>query len=250
MAQTLAYIRPDENWSRTGTVSLTAGAVDSDYNAAWLVDDRAGRPVLCTSGTATFRISASSGEVGLIAVCHHRLDPSLAITVSNGLSATITTNTPTPPSGIPLNPFTTVTPTNVTALDVAISSNSTNVLIGEIIAGKKRTLTRPTLKSDDRGMADYTRKVGPEFPSINPYDPALESRAPWKGTFLLTTAELDNVIAWYQAQRNGTRPSLVVPDVTVNDAWVCFLQAPQYRPLGPALWSVTLTFVEVPRSRW
>lgn len=250
MAQNLFYVRPDENWAYNATVTLTAGTVDSDYSASWLTDGRAGRPVLCTSGTATFRLSASSAEVGIIAVCHHRLDAALDVTVSNGLSATITTNTPTPPSGIPLNPYTTVTPTNVTALDFAISGNSTNVLIGEIIAGKKRTLRLPSLKSDDRAMANFARKLDIEFPSINPYDPALEARDPWKGTFHLTTTELDDVIAWYQAQRNGTRPSLVVPNTSVNDAWVCFLQAPQYRPLGPSLWAVMLTFVEVPRSRW
>lgn len=250
MAQSLFYVRPDENWASGGTVTLTSGTVDSDYEASWLVDDRPGRPVRCTSGSATFRIAAASGEVGLIAVCHHRLGAGQVVTVSNGVSATITANTPTPPNGIPLNPFTTVTPTNVTAVDFAISNNPTDVLIGEIIAGKKRTLRLPTLKTDDRGMGDHSRSVGSEFPSIPPYDPGLASRAPWKGTFLLTTSELDAVIAWYESQRNSTRPSLVVPNTSVNDAWVCFLQAPQYKPLGPAFWSVQLTFVEVPRSRW
>lgn len=250
MAQTLYYSRPDEWFTLNGTVTLTAGTVDSTYEASWLCDGIPGTPVLCTSGSATFRVTNTSAQVGIIAVCNHRLDAGQTITVSNGLSATITTPTPTPPNGIPLNPFTTVTPTSVSALDFAISGTSTNVLIGEIIAGKLRTLTRPTMKSDERGMGNFTRKIESEFASIPPYDEGLDARAPWKGTFLLTTSDLADVIAAYQAQRNGRRPMLVVPDASVNDAWVCFMQAPQYRPLGPAFWSVTLTFVEVPRSRW
>lgn len=250
MAQQFFYTRPDEMFTSNGTVTLTAGAVDADYSASWLADTRPGRPVRCTSGTATFRITNTSAEVGLIAVCHHNLGPAQDVTVSNGLSATITANTPTPPNGIPLNPFVTVTPTNVTALDFAISSNPSTLVIGEIIAGKKRTLTLPQLKSDDRGLMDFTRKTDAEFHSIPPYDGKLASRAPWKGAFILTTAECDNVQAWFEAQRNGTLPSLIVPNTSVNDAWVCFLQAPQFNPIGPALWRVQLTFVEVPRKRW
>lgn len=251
MAQSFYYVRADEMFSLSGTVTQTAGgAIDSDYSLSWLVDARPQRPVLGSSGTATYRITNTSAEVGIIAVCHHNLDAGKVVTVSNGLSATITANTPTPPNGVPLNPFTTVTPTSVTALDFAISGNSANLRIGEIIAGKRRTLTLPTMKSDKRGIATYVRKVDVDLSSVPPYDDGRSGRDPWKGSLLLTTSELDNVIAWYESQRNGTRPSLIVPNTSVNDAWVGFLQAPDYEPLGPTFWRVSLTFVEEPRSRW
>ncbi len=250
MAQTFLYCRPDEITSYFGSV-VSAG-VDDDYDANSLVGGWPGTPTRwAAAGAITGTISMTAGEVGLVAVVDHNLPAGTVVTFGGDITATATTPTPTPPNGIPLNPFTTITPVaGVDSVTFSFNSGATVPVIGEIILAKYRTLTRPTLRSDTRGMMDFTRQQPSDKSSIAPYDPGLDARAPWQGEFLLTTTELDNVIAWFQSQRNGTRPSLIVPDTSVNDAWVGFLSAPQYRPLGPAFWKVSLSFTELKRGRW
>jgi hypothetical protein len=117
------------------------------------------------------------------------------------------------------------------------------------MGGKYRTITRPLAQGDTTTVNDFARSIQMDLASIPPYDPGMVSRT-WSGTFVVTTAERDNIISWYLAQRGGTRPSLVVPVSTVNDAWVCFLQAPSFSPVSNTHWSVELTINEVPRCRW
>ncbi len=245
------YMRPDELTSLYGTITLTAGTMDSDYTAASLANGNTSKPVRTTSGTATFRNTfAAAGEVGMIVVANHNLDAAKVITVSNGLSTTVTCNTPTPPNGIPLNPFAIVTPVaGVTALDFAISGNSQDIVIGEILAGKYRTLPRFVYTDDDIEEDDYARKVDVDLSSVLPYDPGMKSRT-WKGSIVVTSAQLALIIAWHEAQRGGTRPSVIVPISTVNDAWVVTMLPPRYKPAGGIYWRVDLSFIEYPRPRW
>lgn len=242
------YVRPDENWALYGAVADTVGATDSDFTNEWLCDGRAGRPVRSTNGTVTWTITNTAAEVGLVAVCH--CDSNVNATIGGGVTATVVAGA-LQTDGIRLNGFATVTPVaGVTSMTVGFSGAASAVNVGEVIAGKYRSLTLPIYTADDRGERDFTRPQEMDLSSIPPYDPGLSARKPWEGTFILTTAQRDGVIDWFRAQRNGTRPSLVVPDSSVNDAWVCFISAPQYRPAGPRHWSVSFSMTEVPRVRW
>lgn len=236
------YLSPHKQVTLFGTASAT---VDTDYEDDWLVDGRPHRPARGTSGSFSATLSFTAGTVNLVVVGMHNL--TVPITVGGGLSGTIAASA-TQQNGIPLNVYTTVSPASVSGFTLS-ASNPVTWVVGEVIAGEATTLTLPKLSSDDRGLANYVRRMDVDVASIPPYDDGRDGDAPWKGTFLLTTSELDAVEQWYRAQRNGTRPSVVVPNTNVNKALIGFLQPPQYNPIGPAFWRVQLVFEETPRLR-
>lgn len=236
------YLSP-ANWiSRGGTVSAS---VDADYTSDWLVN---GLPNYLTRGTGSSlsaSLSFTAGTANFVGVFIHNIQS--AITVGGGLSGTIAASA-SQSNGVPVNTYATFTPTSVSGITLA-ASNSVTWVIGEVIVGNTTTLTLPKLSTDDRVMANYTRKLNVDVASILPYDDGRCGDGPWKGTFALTTTELDAVKQWYLAQQNGSRPSVVVPSTSVNEALIGFLQPPQYNPIGPAFWRVQLTFDPLPRLR-
>ncbi len=240
------FMRPDE-WATYGaTVTTSAGTTDSDYTDDWICDGQVGRPALATNGTVTWSATFTSAEVGIIALGDCNSD--VNATIGGGASATIVAGA-LQPDGIRLNPFALITPAAKTNLTVGFSGAAAAVRLGEFMAGKYRTLGLPVVDSDERADVDYTREMELDLASIPPFDPGLASRT-WSGTFILSTADKDIVRGWFLAQRNGTRPSLVVPDSTINDAWVCYISAPVCRPVSAFYWEVDLTITEVPRVRW
>jgi len=246
VAQSFYYVRADE-MIYGATVTTTAGATDSDYNDDWICSGWPGTPARATTGTVTWDATFSAKEISLVAACHCNSD--VNATIGGGASATITAGA-LQPDGTRLNGFATFTPASITNLTIAFSGAAEDVILGEFVAGKKRTLTLPKLSDDDRSEADFTRPIEMDATSIAPYDIGLSGRGPWSGTFALTTTELNNMIACFRAQRNGTRPTLIVPNTSVNDAWLGFFAAPKYKPIGPAFWRVQLVFREIPRLRW
>lgn len=237
------YLSPANQTSRGGTAAAT---VDTDYDSDHLVN---GLPNALTRGTSgSFSASLTfpaAGTVNFGGVFTHNL--TVAVTVGGGVSGTIAASA-TQPDGVPLNTYTTFTPTSASGVTLS-ASNPTTWVIGDVIFGNATSLTLPKLSSDDRGQANFTRKLDVDVASILPYDDGRVGSAPWKGVFILTTAELDAINACYLAQRNGTRPTVIVRDTSINEAMLGFWQPPQYNPLGPALWRVQLTFEELPRLR-
>lgn len=257
MATTFTYLRPDETRTFpliTGTLgSVSSSSVDTagSYDATSLIGGWPGTPTrwTVTNPTGTITLPAA-GAIDLVVVSHHKLAAGATITFSSGISVVVTVPA-WPPDGIPLNPFNTLTSVpGVTGFTFTVAGNSGDAIIGEILAGSARSLTLPLASNDQRGMANYGRENPIEMSSVPPYRRGLAGRAPWKGRFVLTTAQLDDVVAWYLSQCEGTRPSVIIPDPSVNDAWVGFLQEPQYSVVGPRHWNVDLVFTELPRSRW
>lgn len=238
-----SYLPPHKQVTLFGTASAT---VDTDYDDDWLVDGQPHRPARGTSGSLSATFSFTAGTVNLVGIFIHNL--TVAVTVGGGVSGTISASA-TQQNDIPLNIFTTVTPASVSGFTLT-ASNPVDWIVGEVVAGEAISLTLPKLSSDDRGLANYTRDTKVDVASIPPYDDGRDGNAPWKGVFILTTTELDAIIDCYRAQRNGTRPTVIVPTTSVNDARIGYFMPPQFSPLGPALWRVSLTFEELPRLRW
>lgn len=221
-------MRPDENVVRGGTVS---GGAASTYDDDWLVDGR-GRPAKATSGTISWAITApAAGEIGLVVVHSHNIDPALAITISGGVSVAMA-GPAVRANRIPVNPHGSPTPASTASLTVAVTGNSAAVTIGEVLAGKKRTLSGGWLLDSfkwwylDVGKVDSGSEVG----SVPPYDRRLVARA-LSGDFYFTEAERPDIEAWFEGSRNESRPGVIVPFST-NDAWVGTLVSAEFHPVS------------------
>ncbi len=256
-ATSMLFARPDEWWSRASTAS---GSIDSDYQAQWLVDGRLGYPVRSTSVNLSMDLSGPAGDVGLVVVGNHNLI--VPVTISGDVSASVVPAATRPPNGIPLNPFALIEPvqTGVTDVGVDVASNDLTVIIGEVVLAAYRELT--PVKIDDNAFlhTDFARDQGGEFLSVPPYDPRLAARR-LSGSQYYDTATRDVIIAWFEAQRAGTWPSILIPDPDVNDAWFVKFKTLSYTQVKPvavsgspavsdALWLVSFEFDEYPRSRW
>ena len=241
------YVMPSEMWALDAPVTTASGSTDADYVDDWLTDRRASRPARATSGSVTWSITAASGEVGLIAMVNHNV--TTTVTIGGGVSTTLTIPT-LPPNGIPLNPFATVTPAAITSLTVAVSGSATAVTIGELIAGKYRTLSlAPFLGDTELEARDFRNEPGGSFGGVLPYDRGIIART-LTGTQVYPASERAVLQQWFEGQRSGSKPSLIVPNSSVNDAWLCQMTAFSYRQVGPDAWRVTLSFEEYPRIRW
>jgi hypothetical protein len=242
------FMRPDENWATNGAVADTVGTTDTDYQNEWLVDGRTGRPVRGQASTMTWTITKTAGYVDGIIVANHNIDAA-TITIGGTISTTITVPTARLNS-IPFNPFTIVTPSaSCSSMSVGVSGNSVDVVIGEVLAGRLRTFPRGDLLNIDLAdAADDRRKQSPTFGHIPPYDDRQASRS-FIGTVLCTTAQLDDMMAWHESQKNGTLPSGLIINSAVNDARVVHLEPPQARRQSQ-YWLTVLRFIEYPRSRW
>ncbi len=234
--------KASEIWTYGASVS---GSADSDYDPNSLTSGWPGNPVHAGGSSGSWSLTFSAGEVGIVALINSTA--SGTITVGGGVSASISAGA-LQGDGIRLNGFATVTPTSTGSLTLSASSGS-DLIVGEFIAAKSRSLPLPVYTNDTRSYRDFTRAIEMDLASIPPYDPGLVGRQ-WECVFILTTAELDILNDAFLAQRNGTRPTLVVQDSTVNDAQLGFLSAPKATGAGPRHLSVSVTFTEIPRVRW
>lgn len=247
------YVRPDEAPSLSSTVTTTAGDTDSDYTDDWICDARPGRPARSTTGTVTWTAAFSSAEVGLIAVCNCNSD--VNATIAGGISTSVVAGA-LETNGIRLSGFAAPTPATITGLSVGFSAAAADVVLGEFYFGKRRTLVAangtcgwPRLEDLLIEDDDFEMPIEGDFVSVPPYDRGLFGRR-LTGSHIYTSSQLADLKAWRKAQRAATKPSLIVPDSTVNDAWLVQFRALEFKPIDSDLWQVRLEFVEYPRSRW
>lgn len=249
MAAISAYLRPDRNVLRGGTVATSTGALDSAFTAGWLVDELVGRPVKATTGSAGWTVTIPSSSLSGLAVVNHNIDGGRTITLGGGLSTTISAPAARP-NGVPYNalywPGSTLT--GLTSVSVTVASNSAALVIGELMAGVFSAFPGNGLLINGMSGANLRRGTNAGARSVRPYDDGSAARR-WRSSVIATAAELDDLMAWFEAQKNGTLPSLFVPDNTKNDVWAVDLQEPEWTFLGTRF-RVTLTLHEYPRERW
>jgi hypothetical protein len=244
MACPFYYMRPDEQWALNST-QVTASGTDTDYQPYWATDARPGRPYRSNATTFSLTIQNTNGEVGMVVVGNHNLGPGAVISV---FSTSFTVSTETPPDGIPLNAWFIRTPANTTTLTVAASTaNSANPVIGEVLAGKYRTLSRGvTIASANFAQQMVAADPQSEFASIPPYDKGLAQRT-LSGDAIVDATEFASLRDWFRSQRGWTKPSVIVVE---GDAWIVTVRSFRYSKIDESLYTVRLEFVEYPRSRW
>lgn len=257
MSDRMLFVRPDQWWSRGATVT---GTIDTDYFLQWLVDGRLGYPVRSTDTSLSLDLAGPAGDVGIVVVGNHNV--AVPIAISGDVSASVVPASTRPPNGIQLNPFALIDPveTGVTDVSVNVSGNDQDVVIGEVVLAPVHELI--PLKIDDNNFThnDYSREVAGEFKSVIPYDFGITGRR-LTGSQYYTTTQRDEIIAWFESQRSGTYPSIIIPDPDINDAWFVKFRGLTYKQVMPAvssgspvaseaLWLVNFDFEEYPRSRW
>lgn len=246
------YSRADEQPSAFAGVS--ASNVMATYEAPWLCDMRSNRPLRVASANLSATITplaASIGEVGLVAVINSNADPGKVFTFGGDISTTCTMAATARPNRIPLCPWSAITPVaSVDNVTVSLTGNSFDVIVGEVMFGKRRSLPRPPYPGDSGAEGDFSRLPDMDVTSIPGYDPALGGGRTLKWTCILTTAQLEEAILIYEAQMNKTRPTLFIPDILKQDAWAAYLDRPSYNINEPGLWNVELNWTELPRRRW
>lgn len=260
MSRTL-YIRPDKMWSLFGSVSATGG--DADHELAWLTDGRPGFPLRINAGTKTITITNPSGIVNLVAICHHLLDAALSVVLGGSVSGAV--HIPAyPENDVPFNAWAEVAPVTATTLTLAITGNSDDIVIGELVAGDADELD-PSLKVDDtqfRVQRFLNSASANPLSGIPPYSERAEAR-PVTGSGLYDQDGLDAILAWQRAQDAYAYPvpSLLILDsddptdarlVTLEDvSWdVRRTRDDAVSPPISALYLVQLSFLEYPRTQW
>lgn len=242
------YIRPDENVLAGRTVTSTAGTPDTDHPVSWLTDLRPAFPARWAAGAWGASISVASQSVKLVAVANHSLDAT--VTVGGGVSGSILIPT-LPPNRVPLNPYLLLTNTVAGVTTITFAGTNTAVaIVGEAFAGVPRTLK--ALKMADANEQQFTGGQMPQGDYAN--IPMYDQRRKWRvfgGSQVFTLSELNDLIAWLDAQMGMSQPSLLILDSTINDARVVLINELSYKWNDhKQMFDVTLSFVEYPRYRW
>jgi hypothetical protein len=142
---------------------------------------------------------------------------------------------------------------SVSSFTVSVTSNGATVIIGEVFAGNATTIRGPFYRDFSLEYRDHSREPDNDISDVTPYDDGTDGGRTFSATWpAITTAEKDSLVACFKAQRNKTRPSIIVPDSTINDMWVGYIQSVKVKPDDgvPNRWEVSLTFNEIPRVRW
>lgn len=228
-----------------------AGTVDANYDNDWLLDGRSGRPVRRASGGLSLTATAlASRSVSILALINHNI--SGAVGISGGVTATIPAAT-LGADGIYLNPFVAISP--VAASSLVMAASGTPAVVGELWAGTKRILGRQLRTEVTFEESDPFEWEG-ECSTLAPYDPGLADARRIVGEAILDDDGLDDVREWYQSTRRGTRPTLIVPIDTINDAWLVVFRYSVQTVLihktdrSRSIHRVSFEFTELPRVRW
>lgn len=243
----MLFCRPDESFLY-GTVT---GTVDTDYDPDWLLDGRPGFPVhRATGGLALTATALAARDVSILALINHNIAGTVAIT--GGVTATIPAAT-LEADGIYLNSFVRIA-TVVGATSLVMTSAAAPATVGLLYAGKVRDFERD-LAVDDAEFSELSTPFVWEG-DIPPYDDGYSEPRRLAGSCIVSGTGLADLRAWARSTRKGTRPSLLVPFESTNDAWLVTFRL-SWQPLhvkesdaALSSYRARLEFVEIPRVRW
>lgn len=267
MSETL-LLPPSRNWALFGTVSDgSPSAIDPDHQLSWLVDGRVGFPLRLTGGSGVIQITNPSGEVNLVAICHHLLPAGLSVALSGDVSDTITIP-PYGANGVPYNAYQILnggspgvgSPADIDTLILTISqgSPSDDIVIGEVFAGSPIVLD-PSLKRDTARF-DARRylnaRTGNDLSGIPPYSEGARART-ITGSQYYDGATVQLLLDAFDSQDAYAYPVpclLILDSDDPTDARVVTMEEPVISEPGPdgsdVEFLVELTFTEFPRTRW
>lgn len=249
----MIVLRPHKIWSLGKTVTFPT--LQTTYTLGWATDGVPGNPVKGTTTGGVITLAGAAGMVDTLVMVNHNLGSPATVVVTGDISTTITVPTMRP-NGIPFGIFKKVaSPVSVSSLVFTIASNAANIIIGEIYAGLAEEWD--LLSNDNQFVYNVYPLSQPdesEMSSVAPYAGGREGRV-LTGTNFADATELTFMQDWLAATYEGTRPSVIIPNPAINDAWSVKLGMalthsqkrgdPDYLHEG-----VSVSFTEHIRSRW
>ncbi len=255
----MRYVLPSESL----LFATVSGDVDDTYLEQWLVDAEPGHPVVYT-GNPTYTVTPDAAVmVDFIAIHHHNIVPAATVTLGGSITSSIDP-WPVRPDGIAPNAYSLLTtPVSTTSLTLSVSGNGAQTIIGGLYAGFSRTL--PALHLGRHSTPRPVRSFEGEFSSLAPYSMGIGPGLSVTGTFILTEAELNELAAWHQSQKEGSVPAILLPDYPVGKPMLVQFDyeyddfVPGTAPMDDgspvanepeALFTVTMDVREYPLIRW
>lgn len=209
----LLFVRPDEDWARTATITATSEQVG--YEATQAGTDEPSDPWWADSTSATLTVTLTgTKEVGMLALIATNADEAKVITIAGGITGSPTMTGARYPSGYPKDlVFVVDPPQNLTAVTFAITSNTAKWSVGRVVVGKRRTLGRtfhvgayePTIQ---RPQGSDTNQLGHEIR----YDYGSEFRGVSGDVKLVHSTDLATLDDWWSGTKGGFLPSLILPN--------------------------------------
>jgi hypothetical protein len=240
-------VRPGKIWTYFGTVGgFTA---ETSYLNSWLVDARAHRPLRTnsTSGTVSWTGAKSTNFVGLF---NHNLDPGATVTVTVGAVGVIMVVPTYDDDEIPMGIWGFADPAqSVSSVSISVSGHTGPLVLGEFVAGFYETLEGPIISGANRAYNQHGIINDGDFDGIPTYDLGINSRV-LSGDTVCKSGGLVFLKQMWLGQRNGSLPSVMVPEPGKMDAWIGRLTDFSYEQVHPEYYKVPISFMEYPRVRW
>lgn len=244
----MIVIRPHNVW----TYFQAAAANPADtYLADWAVDGNPNRPLKGDSNGGVLTLAGTAAMADTCVLCNHNIESPATAVVSGDLAGAFVLSGARR-NRIPFNPYLKVTPASVDALTLTISGNYADYIIGEFIAGLSESFD---LLQQDNEFGYQMFNIQPEgdIPSVMPTDLGARRRR-LQGTAWATLTEKQFVEEWIDASMGNTRPSVIIPNPSDNDAWVVKVFAEityrQHRGDPDRLYLVNIGFEEWACHRW
>lgn len=236
--QTFIYQRSTDNVAVSATaVAVNTGSLDTDYPVANLYDLNPAKPGQLTTTTGSWTWNFAAPQVlEMAAIIMHNLDAGLDVRLqgnaANAWGAPTFDQAFVIPTyredGFPYNPWMDISTLVPSAASrtfawwrlVVVGTNSAAVKIGEVWLGAtKRQLTRNIAWGSTRTESrpgvihetDYLVKLKYDYGVLRrSLDVQIEN----------TDVSLAEVLSWGRSCRWAMRPTVIIPDPTVNDAWM------------------------------
>ena len=239
------------------TLNATVGdaspsQMDGDsYAAANLCDGDPHNPIRTTLGTFSFSVTGAAALVGIngLVVSHHNLDEGLSVNFSTLGDVEMPA---VPENDIRLNGVEILNPAAGSTASTTVSlsgspANSNPCVIGEVFAGIFREVRSLAVGATFQPISYGIQHPG-EFGGMA-YDKGGEARL-FGGAVHLNDAAKAILDAAWRASKANSQPTVIVPDASVNDAWVVTWETYDPQALHPGIWRVEVVWREVARLRW
>jgi hypothetical protein len=242
----LLYVRPDEDWARTATI--TASSSQTGYPATNAGTDDPSAPWWGSSGTETLTVTLSgSKEVGMIGLVMTNADEAKVITIAGGITGSPTLIGAREGSGYPKDLVYVVDPPQtLTAVTFAISGNTNKWSVGRVVVGKRRALGRNfyigayTPASQRLQYSDEN-----DFGHDIRYDLGVERRRVSGSLRLVQSTDLTDLDAWWSATKGGYLPTLIRYDANYPPMFAHFQSEIARDYTSPHIAKVNLSFTDV-----